>query len=336
MNKNEIIYSLIVENIEKEVYCKNSALPSEQKLCEVYKASRVTVRKALSNLERDGYIRKQQGKGSIVIRTHLTSKTVLLIIPDVFRYIFSDLIKGIEYTLRSKNISLLIANSYNDQNIERSIIRNHIDKVDAIIFEPAQVNSTKYKYSKTYEKLLSKPTICINSKIPNTYLHSLSLSDKEIMELVSNYVLSQNKKKILIFAKTDDLQGSARLHGIENILSKSSSNYLVVEFNTENEAEKLENLAFLYRNFKPDCIMFYNDEYAYKFLTNYNINPIVDDILITGFDNTEYSNGQPYRFISPNHPKGKMGIDAANMIIKMLDGEQVESKVYESDIDFNK
>ncbi len=336
MKKNEIIYNEMVENIETELYALNKVLPSEKRLCDEYKASRVTVRKALSNLEQNGYIRKQQGKGSIVIRNKIVSKTVLLVIPDVFRYIFSDLIKGIEFTLRSKNISLLIANSYNDQNIERSIIRNHIDKVDAIIFEPAQVNNTKYKASKTYQKFLSKPTICINAKIPDIPLPSITLDDKKNMELVTNYVLSQNKKKILILSKTDDLQGSARLEGIKSVLVGNSYDYKIVEFTTENEVQRLSDFSFLYFHYKPDCIMFYNDEYANKFMSKYNINPIVDNLLITGFDNTEYSNGQPYKFISPNHPKAQMGIDAANMIIDLLNDKPVDSIVYESEINFNK
>ncbi len=336
MKKNEIIYESLISKIQNKQFKVNTALPSEEELGKYYLASRVTIRKALSKLEQDGYIRKQQGKGSIVIRSNVKSKTVLLIIPDVFRYIFSDLIKGIEFTLRSQNISLLIANSFNNQSIERSIIRNHIDIVDAIIFEPAQVNNTNYKQSKTYQKLMSKPTICINSKIPNIDLHSLLLDDQKNMELVSDYVLSQNINKALILAKTDDFQGSARLRGIKQAFSKTSIDYLIVEFSTENELKKLEDFAFLYTHYKPDCLMFYNDEYAYKLMTTYDINPFADNVLVTGFDNTEYSNRSPYSFISPNHPKKQMGIDAANMIIQLLDNKQVESIVYKPDINFNK
>lgn len=336
MKKYEIIYNEIADRIGRHEIKLNSTISSEQSLCSEFDASRVTVRKALEELEKDGYIRKQQGKGSIVIRDSIKSKTVLLILPNIFKYIFSEVIKGIEHQLRESNISLLIATSYNDQSIERGIIRHHIDMVDAIIFEPAQVNNTNYSKSKTYHKLLSKPTVCINSCIPEFRTPSLTLDDKKNLELVSNYILSKNVKRVLVLAKTDDAQGYSRLEGIKQVLGNSTVNSKIVEFTTDNESKKFEDFSFLYFHFKPDCIMFYNDEYAYKFMTNYNINPIMDNILVTGFDNTEYSNGHPFKFLSPNHPKGQMGIDAANMIIKMLEGEQVESKVYEPDIDFNK
>ncbi len=336
MKKYEIIYNSILNDIQAGKLILNNCISSESELCTQFDTSRVTVRKALHELERDGYIRKKQGKGSIVVRNVRKSKTVLLVIPNIFKYIFSDLIKGIEETLREQNITLLIANSFNNQNIERNIIRSQIDSVDAIIFEPAQVANSRYGDSKTYNKLLSKPTVCINAAIPEFGLPYLILDDKKNMELVTKHIVSTNVKRILVMSKTDDLQGYSRLQGIKTILDQSKVDSKIVEFTTENEEKKFRDFSFLYFHYKPDCIMFYNDEYAYKFMSNYNINPVIDNLLITGFDNTEYSNGQPYSFISPNHPKAQMGIDAANMIIKLLDGEEVESKIYEPEINFDK
>jgi GntR family transcriptional regulator/GntR family frlABCD operon transcriptional regulator len=48
------------------VYKEGDLLPSENELCSVYNITRPTVRHALYALVNDGYIKKQQGKGSIV------------------------------------------------------------------------------------------------------------------------------------------------------------------------------------------------------------------------------------------------------------------------------
>ena len=53
-------------DIAQGVYPVHSRIPSEQELCQIYQVSRVTVRKALSELTREGLLRRMQGKGTFV------------------------------------------------------------------------------------------------------------------------------------------------------------------------------------------------------------------------------------------------------------------------------
>ena len=53
------------------VYPVHSRIPSEQELCEAYAVSRVTVRKALAELTREGLLKRQQGKGTFVCAPRL-------------------------------------------------------------------------------------------------------------------------------------------------------------------------------------------------------------------------------------------------------------------------
>jgi GntR family transcriptional regulator len=46
-------------------------IPPERELCEHYGVSRITVRRAISELETRGYVRRQQGKGTYVSRTRI-------------------------------------------------------------------------------------------------------------------------------------------------------------------------------------------------------------------------------------------------------------------------
>jgi len=55
----------LLKDIKKN-YSSNDKLPPESKLIEIYKVSRITVRKAMDELERDGLIIKKQGKGTYV------------------------------------------------------------------------------------------------------------------------------------------------------------------------------------------------------------------------------------------------------------------------------
>lgn len=63
-------YKRLYEDLRKQivdgVYKEGDLLPSENELCSLYGVTRPTVRQALTALVSDGFIRKHQGKGSIV------------------------------------------------------------------------------------------------------------------------------------------------------------------------------------------------------------------------------------------------------------------------------
>ncbi len=60
-------------DIASGVYPVHSRIPSEAELGETYQVSRVTVRKALAELTREGLLRRMQGKGTYVCAPRLRS-----------------------------------------------------------------------------------------------------------------------------------------------------------------------------------------------------------------------------------------------------------------------
>jgi DNA-binding GntR family transcriptional regulator len=60
------LYEVLRKHISEGVYNEGDLLPSENELCNIYGLTRPTVRQALGALVHDGYIARQQGKGSTV------------------------------------------------------------------------------------------------------------------------------------------------------------------------------------------------------------------------------------------------------------------------------
>jgi GntR family transcriptional regulator len=60
------------EQINEGYFKIGSKIPSERELCEKYEISRMTVRLAISELERQGKVRKEQGKGTFVLSQGIT------------------------------------------------------------------------------------------------------------------------------------------------------------------------------------------------------------------------------------------------------------------------
>jgi GntR family transcriptional regulator len=76
------IYSIFREKIENGEWPAGTQIPTEDELCKTYEVSKVTVREAIYELVREGYLKRQQGRGTfvtyslphmgLVMRTRLT------------------------------------------------------------------------------------------------------------------------------------------------------------------------------------------------------------------------------------------------------------------------
>ncbi len=60
------IYSIIKGKIDNRDWPNGSQIPTEDELCKSYDVSKATVRMAITDLVRKGYLKKQQGKGTFV------------------------------------------------------------------------------------------------------------------------------------------------------------------------------------------------------------------------------------------------------------------------------
>lgn len=61
-----LVRSIIQARLERE-FAPGSKLPSEVELCRAFEVSRITVQQALSLLEKDGTIRREQGRGTFYL-----------------------------------------------------------------------------------------------------------------------------------------------------------------------------------------------------------------------------------------------------------------------------
>lgn len=66
MTKYRTLYDDMLEKIRLNEWYENMLLPSEAELCASYKVSRITVRRALEELEHAGFVQRMQGRGTIV------------------------------------------------------------------------------------------------------------------------------------------------------------------------------------------------------------------------------------------------------------------------------
>src|SRR5512140_2706952 len=60
------LYRILLERIETGEWKPGDLIPSEKELGEQFKLSRITIRQTLQHLAADGYLSRQQGRGTFV------------------------------------------------------------------------------------------------------------------------------------------------------------------------------------------------------------------------------------------------------------------------------
>ncbi len=69
---------ILKKRIESNEWKVGNQIPTEDELCKIYNVSRATVRSAISELVKDGYLLKLQGKGTFVVKKVVADKLLMV------------------------------------------------------------------------------------------------------------------------------------------------------------------------------------------------------------------------------------------------------------------
>ena len=72
------LYEILKKKIEGNEWTVGSQIPTEEELCRIFGVSRVTVRTAVLELVRHGYLKRQQGKGTYIYKNIVSEGITML------------------------------------------------------------------------------------------------------------------------------------------------------------------------------------------------------------------------------------------------------------------
>jgi GntR family transcriptional regulator of arabinose operon len=128
------IMNAIREQIRKGMLHEGDRIPSIAQLMLDFGVSKVTVVRALADLEAEGVIRREHGRGTFVNppeqahRLHRVRRTVAVIVPEMTNPFYVEVVGAVERWLRERGSAVEIMSTERNVEAERAILRRVTDE----------------------------------------------------------------------------------------------------------------------------------------------------------------------------------------------------------------
>ncbi len=328
-------HGLIVNDIKKAInagkYEVDTKIPSENQLSDKYGVSRQTVRKAILELEQEGYLYAKHGSGTFVARRRSkigNSKNIAVVSTYMSDYIFPRVIQGINQVLSDNGYSILLKTTNNSRKGEAWCMEELLSKnIDGMIIEPSQ-SAISCQHQVLYDQMdmMGIPYVfiqgCYEAMLDRPHV---MLDDVEGGRLITRHLIALGHRKIAGIFKADDTQGILRHKGYVKALQENGIEYdpdLVTWYHTKDKGEKpMEGLLRICElNLPFTAVVCYNDEIASAVINGLKSigKKVPEEISVTGFDNSLLAHSKGITTIA--HPQEELGKKAAETLIGLING----------------
>jgi DNA-binding LacI/PurR family transcriptional regulator len=323
----EQVALFIEDSINKGNLEEGSILPSERRLCEIYKVSRITVRSALEILRERGLIEKHHGIGNIIssYKNRTIPKTRLiacLTFPSktFTHYIVSGICKYVENT----DSQIVMLDTTFNIHKERKAIKDMSKKVVGFIIIPCE---SKFNLD-IYTELASRkfPVVFVDHYHPGIKISSVTTDNRQGGYLAAKHLISLGIRRLVFLSPPLNTALKNRLEGFMQALDAHKIKPLLVRHSgsvPEPGVELIKKLRDEKILHKIEGIFAGNDVTAAQIMQELKKDGFrfPEDINIVGFDDIEIA-----RYLTPplttiRQPLFEMGYQAAKLLNEMIEGK---------------
>lgn len=333
--KYQMLKNFLIDEISSGKLASDEQIYSENELAEKFNISRHTVRKAIGELENDGWLYRVQGKGTFVRKNpgkkYDSKKSIGVITTYLNDYIFPSIIRGIDGILSESGYSITLGCTYNQHSKERACLESIINQnIGGLIVEPtksALPNPNIYLYERLIK--MNIPILFIHGCYRELSLPYIVEDDKKAGYIATKHLIGLGHKRIGGIFKIDDIQGHLRFSGFQNACQESGlkfSDSQIMWFDTDDLESKFSLNEGYIQNLVDNCtaIVCYNDKIALKVLDylRYKKLKVPKDISLVSFDDSAFAMASEVKLTTVTHPKEKLGEEAAKAIINMINNSK--------------
>ncbi len=294
------------------------------------KVSQASIDKVMKAIEQTNY------KPNMLARNFRSTRSysIVVLVPEISNPFFALLIRSIEIHAQAKGYSVLLGDTQDSQEREKSyidLVETHL--ADGII----QLRPHTAEYPVHANPQFPYINLCGTEDTPGKCIR---IDNVKACKAMVNYLLDLGHKRIgLITGLKGNPHTIDRLRGYREALEESGIKFdqkYIAEgeytiWSGVNAADQLCELDEL-----PTAIVCMNDEMAIGALQSFKAHGlrIPDDISVTGFDNIDYSSYCDPPLTTIAQPAEEMGKIAVDSLIKLIEGGALTHEEHVLDYEF--
>ena len=321
-------YREILEKIQGDIasgrYKPGQRLPSEAELVRRYGASRMTVFRAMHELQTLGMITRRVGSGTFVSQiTNSGSLVFGLLIPELGQTeIFEAICKGMMEAPQATHHSLLWGNSgagseKEKEEIAEQLCRHYIaQKVSGVFFAPVEFSPGRYQANHRIVAALDRARIpvvlldrCLEPYPRRSNYDLVGIDNRRTAYLATEHLINAGAKRIAFFARPHSAPTvDARIAGYHEAI-QSLSKQSGIDLAMVGDASDTKLVKALLKKHRPDAFVCGNDHTAGVLMhTLMELGmQIPNDIRIVGIDDVRYARLLPVPLTTQHQPCRDIG-----------------------------
>ncbi len=259
-------------------------------------------------------------------------KTIGVLVSRITNPYFSYLIDAIEKVIKSKGYTLIIVQTYDDENAEFKMLEMLKQKmINGLIMCSVESSSNIIEYYCKYG-----PIVTCNQRIDSSQVHQITIDQEKITYEAIKYLFSKGYKKIAYCTGGSfsfKSHGFLRNNGFKKAMEENKKPIdrrdIFENIHTIEDGYKIADI--LVKNSDenwPDVVFTGSDEVASGLiakLLEYG-KKIPQDIAVMGFDNQPFSSMVAIPITTVSQPIEALGRESAKLILSLLNNEEYNVK----------
>lgn len=355
------LYQTIKQDLLDKIYTgllkADTQISSEKELSEQFKVSRITVRRALEELEEEGFIYRRQGKGTFVSpqlpvlegmegkKTEIGKRVIGVIMSHLDSPFQVSLLQSIEKALGKRDCQMMFGLSNGKTKIESELIdRMKFHGVHGLIIYP--VDNAFYSEKILRLTMDGFPVVLVDRYLPGINTSCVYSDDRRGGQLLGEYLVSRGHQEIALFSQDpkETICLMNRIDGFHNavlaagVLQKGENAMTDMEncSTSSNPEQYRKNVEKIVRflTIRPEVTAVFCTIATFAMNTVWALRQMEAQsgaerkLEIVCFDNIEpYQWTQEYPITYIAHSEVEMGNRAVELIFQLIKGKRVDNVI---------